>query len=56
VKTFERTRARVRGVILTRVTAYNNRDERRLTELVSGSVTVDDLSGIPTSERTTGRE
>jgi hypothetical protein len=34
-------------VIQAFVTAYNDRDESRLTELASESVTVDDLNGIP---------
>lgn len=34
-------------VVQALVTAYNDRDESRLTELASESVRVDDLSGIP---------
>lgn len=34
-------------VIEAFITAYNDRDEERMTELASESLTVDDLSGIP---------
>lgn len=36
-----------RQVVQAFVTAYNNRDEDRLAELVSDTVDIDDLSGIP---------
>jgi hypothetical protein len=42
-------------VVQAFVNAYNDRDEGRLAELFSDSVTVDDLSGYPTSDRTAGR-